>query len=352
MGALGFAPAMRVPFDRMCQILVSISPAYFGSAKTLLKRSIPDARMERFAPDTALLSLDDADADHVAGVIRADVPFVRHLGFTAQSIDASDGLTPESVAQRVAERVPPDESGISLQVWASGDAPLDPTMTRRAIQQAIRGLGIDVQYGGQQRIVGVYMCASRIVLMVTPLDKALCDWPGGRMRFRASPAQISRAEFKLEEVLALCPFDLPERGTALDLGSSPGGWTRILLEKGSSVWAVDPGLLDPRVGSDPRVTYRRMTANDFLDEARDLPRFQLVVNDMRMAPELSCQLTVQAAKVLEHRGYVILTLKITPRTALDTWERSRRILERDLELVFARQLFHNRNELTVVARKR
>ncbi len=312
---------------------------------------MPGARSERLAPDTALLSLDGDHADRVAEVIRADVPFVRHIGSVVRSIDASGDVTPESVAQQVAAEVPRDVSGVSLQVWASGDAPLDPTTTRRVIEQAIRGLGIDVQYGGRRQVVGVYLCASRIVVTVTALDDALCDWPGGRMRFRATPAQISRAEFKLEEVLTLCPLDLPETALALDLGASPGGWTRILLEKGFRVWAVDPGSLDARVGSDPRVTYRRMTANRFLDETRDLPRFQLAVNDMRMAPELSCELMVKASEVLEPRGHAVMTLKVTPRTALDSLKRSDQILRRAFDIMFVRQLFHNRNELTLVARK-
>ena len=342
---------MGVPHEGARDILVSTSPAYFGSAEALLRRSMPDARSERLAPDAALLSLDGDHADHVADVIRADVPFVRHIGSVVRSIDASGDMTPESVAQQVAAELPRDESGVSLQVWASGDAPLDPTTTRRVVEEAIRGLGIDVQYGGRPWVVGLFLCASRVVVMVTRLEEALCDWPGGRMRFRATPAQISRAEFKLEEVLALCPLDLRERASALDLGASPGGWTRILLEKGLNVWAIDPGSLESPVGSDPRVTYRRMTANRFLSETGDLPRFQLAVNDMRMAPELSCELMVKASEVLEPRGYAVMTLKVTPRTALDSLERSDQILRRAFDVVFVRQLFHNRNEVTLVARK-
>jgi hypothetical protein len=192
---------MGVPHEQARDFLISTSPAYFRSAEALLRRSMPGARLRRLAPDTALLSLDHGDAGHVAEVVRADVPFVRHLGSVVRSVDASDDVTPESVAEQVAANVPPDELGVSLQVWASGDAPLDPTRTRRVVEQAIRGLGIDVQYGERQRVVGLVLCASLIVVTVTPLDEALCDWPGGRMRFKATPAQISRAEFKLKRRL-------------------------------------------------------------------------------------------------------------------------------------------------------
>jgi len=350
--ALGSALAMGAASEQACEVLISISPAYFGSAKTLLRRSIPAARLERLAADTGLLSLDGGEAGHVAEVIRTEVPFVRHVGFGVQSIDASGEVTPESVAREVAAKVPSEESSVSLQVWACGDAPLDPTVTRRVVEHAIRRLGIDVQNRERQRVVGVFMCSSRIVVTVTPLEKALCDWPGGRMRFKATPAQISRAEFKLEEVLALCPLDLPERGSAVDFGASPGGWTRILVDKGFRVWAVDPGLLDARIRSDPRVVHRRTTAGRFLSDTRDLPRFQLAVNDMRMAPDLSCEVMAAASKILGPQGYIVVTLKMTPRTTLDSLKRSYQILARDFNVMFVRQLFHNRNELTLVARKR
>jgi 23S rRNA (cytidine2498-2'-O)-methyltransferase len=95
-----------------------------------------------------------------------------------------------------------------------------------------------------------------------------------------------------------------------------------------------------------------MTANRFLSETGDLPRFQLAVNDMRMAPELSCELMTKASNVLEPKGYAVLTLKVTPRNALDALTRSRQFLQPAFDVLFIRQLFHNRNELTLVARKR
>jgi 23S rRNA (cytidine2498-2'-O)-methyltransferase len=72
---------------------------------------------------------------------------------------------------------------------------------------------------------------------------------------------------------------------------------------------------------------------------------------MRMVPELSCQIMRQAAPRLAPGGHAIVTLKITPGSAVRTVGGCLRILGRSYEVIFARQLFHNRNEVTVVVRR-
>jgi len=47
----------------------------------------------------------------------------------------------------------------------------------------------------------------------------------------------------------------------------------------------------------------------------------------------------------------IQTLKITPHGSLRTVRKSLETLRADYEILFARQLHHNRNEVTVVARR-
>jgi 23S rRNA (cytidine2498-2'-O)-methyltransferase len=98
------------------------------------------------------------------------------------------------------------------------------------------------------------------------------------------------------------------------------------------------------------VHHVRSTTGPFL--AATDRAFDLVLNDMRMAPVLSCALMLDAARHLSPGGLAILTLKITPRDALNAVRESLQTLKRSYEIVFARQLYHNRNEVTVVARRR
>ncbi|MGH2560415.1 MAG: SAM-dependent methyltransferase, partial [Thermomicrobiales bacterium] len=212
------------------------------------------------------------------------------------------------------------------------------------------GRGITVARAGRERVLSVCMTPAAVILGVNRAAEALADWPGGRVRLARDDGQVSRAEFKLEELFKLVDLAIPSGGTAVDLGASPGGWTRIVRQRGMTVWAVDPGDLDPRVASDPGVHHVRTTAGPFL--ATIDRTFDLVLNDMRMTPALSCALMLDAAKHLSPGGLAIVTLKITPHDARGIVRESLRTLDRAYEIVLARQLYHNRNEVTVVARLR
>jgi len=104
---------------------------------------------------------------------------------------------------------------------------------------------------GRVRVSGaVADKASRLVGAGEPLDLA-----GPRPRF------VSRGGEKLDA--ALDRFAIPVAGRrALDAGSSTGGFTDCLLQRGAAhVIAVDVGRgqLDARLRSDPRVTVRERT---------------------------------------------------------------------------------------------
>ena len=67
---------------------------------------------------------------------------------------------------------------------------------------------------------------------------------------------VSRAALKLIAGLDHFGFD-PMGAEALDIGSSTGGFTQVLLERGAAhVTAIDVGhgQMEPRISNDPRVT--------------------------------------------------------------------------------------------------
>ena len=182
----------------------------------------------------------------------------------------------------------------------------------------------------------------------------LSDWPGGMRHFAQLPEQISRAEFKLLEALETFGVSLPEQGDALDLGAAPGGWTRLLMEVGMRVIAVDPARLDDRLRG--RLEHYRGYAEDYLEEAlRRRKKFDVIANDMRMDAREAARLLVEARSCLRPDGFIISTLKL-PHAAIDidpsrNLKEAIRLLERHFAVVQAKQLFHNRQEVTVIAAK-
>ncbi len=183
------------------------------------------------------------------------------------------------------------------------------------------------------------------LLGISPALYNLSDWAGGMRRYAREPERISRSEFKLLEALEVFDVTLPPRGVALDLGASPGGWTRILRQHEQYVTAIDPGDLDPRMAQDARVRHLRTTAEAYLDDEPD--QFDLIVNDMRMDPRDSARLMVGYARCLYPTGRVIMTLKLPAHERQEIIDQATVILSRAYEIQGARQLFHNRSEITI-----
>ncbi len=205
-----------------------------------------------------------------------------------------------------------------------------------------------------QIVVSVLCTAQKGYLGISTVKENLSDWPGGMRHFAQTPEQISRAEFKLLEALETFGVMLPAHGRALDLGAAPGGWTRLLLEAGMSVVAVDPARLDPRLAGHAHLEDYRGYAEVYLEDAIKKRRtFDVIANDMRMDAREAARLLVQAGKCLRTDGFIISTFKLPHATReidpLKNLKAALSLLHKHFDLVQAHQLFHNRQEVTVIA---
>jgi 23S rRNA (cytidine2498-2'-O)-methyltransferase len=338
------------------KILFSTAEDYFRAAVSELRAIAPNGTIERLAPETGCLEAAGLQIADVADACRhRPCVFVRHLAREVARVPSGESARTTDLICQAVERLVVDGAigtDVALQVWTDGVSPPGPRpdeLWHRVSDHLIRHQ-IQVSKADRECVISVCLTPRGTAVASNRRHDGLADWPGGRVRLARDDSQVSRSEFKLEELYKVSDIHLPDEGVALDLGASPGGWTRILRQRGFDVWAVDPADLDPRVVTDPGVRHVRTTAGRFLAET-DL-KVDVVVNDMRMVPELSCAVMLQAAKRLRPGGLAIVTLKLSPREALATVTQSLRQLRRSYEILFARQLFHNRNEVTVVARRR
>ncbi len=337
-------------------IIFSAHESYLPAAIEELHEAVPGARLERVGPDAGRLRTGEVDIAEVAAVCRErPIVFVQHLmrELATIAVGHETEIANEIVSNALdALEDMGTEREIALQVWRSGEAALGPRndLLWREIAERLSERGYTVARGNREWILSVLITPEQIIAGLNRSEDALVDWPGGRLSLAKPSGQISRSEFKLEELFKVVDIPLPSDGMALDLGASPGGWTRILRRHGLSVWAVDPANLDPRIAADPRVHHVRTTAAQFL--ANTDQRFDLIVNDMRMTPTRSCGLMLDATRCLNPRAIAILTLKISPHQPLRTVRSCLGLLQRSYEILFARQLYHNRNEVTVIGRLR
>jgi len=247
----------------------------------------------------------------------------------AELIDLIDPDLPFSVQSRVLGQQPYKafdlNQTLAQTITAVTHAPLD---VRRPLQI------LSVVVGPEQGYLGLSLAAHN-----------LSDWAGGRRRFARDEAQISRAEFKLLEAIETFAIKLPPRGVALDLGAAPGGWTRILRRHEQYVTAVDPARLHPSLQADANVRHLRLTAEEYL--TADPDQFDLIVNDMRLDARDSARLMVAYARHLYRHGSALITLKLPQENRQTVLDHSFDILRRAYTITAARQLFHNRSEITL-----
>ena len=335
----------------------SASEASYSAAAKELRGVFGGALVERLGPDVGCLHAAGVDIADIADIAeecrRRPLVFVRHLmreeaRVSAEASDAGNLISGAAIDLARSHAI---ASELALQIWVSGDATVGPRADelRSRVADGLQRQGFAVARADRAWVLSICATPTGIVLGINRRADALADWPGGRVRLARDEGQVSRSEFKLEEALAVFDLALPVGGVAMDLGASPGGWTRVLRRHGLSVWAVDPADLDLRVVADPSVHHARTTAGRFLAETDR--SFDLVVNDMRMTAELSCEVMLVAARRLKPGGLAIVTLKLSPHEPLQTVHTSLTILRRAYVILHARQLHHNRNEVTVVARR-
>lgn len=335
-------------------VLFSAAPDYYRFAVAELRAALDVTKVQRVGPDAGVAHLGSGDLQGVADACwGGEIPLVRHLARADAVRGAGTFAGPTELAEWAASvllaKVNVGDT-ISLHTWDSGDAAFAPGKVRRPLLELLVDNGIRVVTTGAETVGSVCFGTERVSAGVNPTDVSLCDWPGGRIRLATRPEQVSRAEFKLEELFS---YVEPPRGDlAVDLGASPGGWTRIVHSQGfRTVHSVDPASLDERVLDLPGVIHHRQTAGDFVKEY-DGDAVDLIVNDMRMVPQLTAHTMVDAARLLRPGGQAVVTLKLGTNNPEKQIDDALAVLTQAYDPSFMRQLQHNRHEVTVVATRR
>lgn len=339
----------------LSRIYFSADEDFLNTAADELRPHFPDAFMEPLGPDIAAFDDEGVSIATLAETIREKkLAFTRHLFRGVAEVpheDAKDLAAIGDIAVAAWQSIPLPPK-VSLHVWQSGDVdvPYRNDELRRRLESALQDSDVDVVRGGASHILSACQVADGIILGSNGASNALSDWPGGRVSLAKPKDQISRSEFKLEEIIRTNLVELPTSGKALDLGAAPGGWTRILLNRGLSVWSVDSGALDPSLEGRPGLTYVPTLAGPFLAETTEL--FDLVVNDMRMDPGLSSSIMNSTARFVPTGGLAVMSIKLQPESPLLQIDNAVAQMKKNWKVESLRQLFHNRHEITAILRRR
>ncbi|MET0225144.1 MAG: 23S rRNA (cytidine(2498)-2'-O)-methyltransferase RlmM [Dokdonella sp.] len=206
----------------------------------------------------------------------------------------------------------------------------------------------------------------RLHLCMTATDAAIvaaadigraAPWPGGIPRLKFPREAPSRSTLKLEEALFVL-LDEGERERwlkpgmrAVDLGAAPGGWTWQLVHRSLHVTAVDNGPMDTALLASGLVDHLR--ADGF--RYRPAKAVDWLVCDMVEQPRRVAELIAQWF-AQGHCRHAIFNLKLPMKKRWDEVQSCFAILREAaataglrIELR-AKQLYHDREEITVFAR--
>jgi 23S rRNA (cytidine2498-2'-O)-methyltransferase len=181
-------------------------------------------------------------------------------------------------------------------------------------------------------------------------------WPGGIPRLRFPRGAPSRSTLKLEEAF-LVLLDDDERArwlkpgmTAVDLGAAPGGWTWQLAHRSIRTTAIDNGPMDAALMDSGVVEHRRVDGFRY----RPPRAVDWLVCDMVEQPRRIAELIARwLAEGLCRRA--IFNLKLPMKKRYDEVQLCLSILRDALGEAAdlrAKQLFHDREEITVFASTR
>lgn len=180
--------------------------------------------------------------------------------------------------------------------------------------------------------------------------ESMSAYPGGQRRLRAREDAPSRSHLKLEEGLEWAALPLTAGETAVDVGCSPGGWSFVLLEKGLLVHGIDPTPVADNVREHERFTHHRASVKEF--RAAEARETRWVFCDMNGPPASALGLMAKLLPALPKVRGVLHTLKLSDDPPLETLDRGRAFFRgAGFSDVRVRHLYHNRHELTLVARR-
>ncbi|MFC7680035.1 SAM-dependent methyltransferase [Paenibacillus sp. GCM10028914] len=274
--------------------------------------------------------------------------FLRHLFPVLMEIPGGDkDFALQQAVSYLLKREYIEGTRVSVQIRkAEGSSWTDsPGALRDQVQEQLSPMEVEYTVTDPEWIISLFVAKDTWYVGVSRPESNLSDWNGGAIRFQREEGQISRAKFKLLE--AEKQFEIPFSSFrhALDIGAAPGGWSSFLLERGLQVTAVDPAKMHESLLDHPNLKIVNKNAADVKFKES---QFDLLVCDMSWSPKLMARMVTDLLYSLRSGGTAVVTVKLLTKKPMalvheiiDIFEDSR------MQIQGAKQLFHNRDEITL-----
>ncbi|WP_054024653.1 SAM-dependent methyltransferase [Bacillus sp. FJAT-28004] len=333
----------------MSQWIGTANQTYAPYAMEELRRLIEGVAFTQLAAGEVFLMSSPLTREETLQSIHQQEPiFLRHVQPVDRTIEITGNANDlEQLSSMVRNAVLTFENkrvAVHIRRTSKSEFVYSASDTKAVIDAVLEEIDAEPVVQQPDVIIAIYAAVNQLYVGFGSPSDMLSDWPGGAVRFQREEGQVSRAKFKLLE--AERAFNLNYAGfqNALDVGAAPGGWTSLLLERGLRVTAIDPAELHPSLMAYPTLTYLKRNAS----EVKFNPdSFQLLVCDMSWSPMMMCKLVLDLEPALTKGATAIITVKLMHRKPLQTIRDVISRLSTEFKLQKAKQLFHNREEITL-----
>ncbi|MHA7963333.1 SAM-dependent methyltransferase [Paenibacillus sp. CAU 1782] len=327
---------------------------YAPYAMEEIRKIIPGCGFKPLSPGEVFWMESPLDKDATMNALHgSELVFLRHIQPVEISLDASgDSSDLDKLADVLREAssfFQGKRAAVHLRKAAGSSFSYGASETKTALEAVLTEAGAEPDVQHPEVIFSIY--ASRDDLFAgyaTPYDM-LSDWPGGAVRFQREDGQISRAKFKLLEAERAFGLDYSQFARAIDIGAAPGGWTSLLLERGLNVTAVDPAELHSSLQGHPALRHLKINASEIKLEKGS---YDLLVCDMSWSPMQMSRLVLDLRDSLAPGAKAIITVKLMHRKPLQSIREVKERLGTGFHILRSKQLFHNREEITLFAEKK
>lgn len=349
------AELLAVHYELGSHWIVTANHGYIPYAQEELRRRYSQLKSQIFVPgEVALMELPVEE--HELWRHQQDQPamFIRDMFPVSAVVPVAELQTVEQAVQLLKQLNNRYENRLSagtkvaVHFRKSQSKQEDAVDIRANLDEALQQLGLLKTVQQPEWIWSVFVHQDCVYTGIAMLSNQGSDWPGGAIRFQREEGQISRAKFKLLEAEQVFGLNFASYHRALDIGAAPGGWTSLLLERGVQVTAVDPAKMHESLVDHPSLEIHQRNAGEVAFEPDE---FDLLVCDMSWSPKHTAQLVIQLLEAVKPGGTIIVTVKLMHKKPLQTIRDCMEMFEQHLHILRAKQLFHNRDEITLYMMK-
>ncbi len=333
--------------------IITTSAQYFNQGLNELQELDGSVRVAKLLDNgIAIIETKLEKLDFIQAVKAKRPVFIRHMN-AVDYIIGMEEVGPEKVAEAVGQYQDKIAEGqrIAVQVRKGcGDYSYSSMDFKSAVDAVLTdSMGAVPEVKEPEQIISILLCDEKCYMGLGTPEDNISGWSGGMMHYKKSENDISRAKYKLMEAIDVFKIDIGRFSSALDLGAAPGGWTSVLLEHGLQVTAVDTGDMDDRLNRYPNFKFIKANASELELEENS---FDLLTSDVSWNPKNTARLINSASACLKAGGIAVVTLKLMGDKVRKTIKEVQSIYKEVFEVLGVKQLFHNRDEVTLYLKKR